>query len=322
MSKIALTPNASGTGTLTIAAPNTNTDSTINLPDSAGSFVTANTSGDVGIGTSSPSTNLHVRGDGSGDFSPYNDVLRVQGDSYTVLHLKATNNQASMIYDRNGTTGWYSGLDNNGNYKMSYMSAMNGTGLGNAKDTATPAIYIDNQNSVYVGTAGNYPQNGSTGIKLEYTGRIVLSRSQETTLQQTRYGNDGTVTTFFRDANSVGSISVNNSSTAFNTNSDYRLKENVVEVTDGINRVKLLKPSRFNFISDPDKTVDGFLAHEVQDVVPEAIFGTKDAVDADGNPEYQGIDQSKLVPLLTAALQEAITKIESLEARVASLESA
>jgi len=75
-------------------------------------------------------------------------------------------------------------------------------------------------------------------------------------------------------------------------------------------------PSRFNFISDPDKTVDGFLAHEVQDVVPEAIFGTKDAVDSDGNPEYQGIDQSKLVPLLTAALQEAITEIESLKSRL------
>jgi len=298
------------------------TDGTVTPSDLSTGHPNWDSSGNVGIGTSSPSTNLHVRGDGSGDFSPYNDVLRVQGDSYTVLHLKATNNQASMIYDRNGTTGWYSGLDNNGNYKMSYMSAMNGTGLGNAKDTGTPAIYIDNQNSVYVGTAGNYPQNGSTGIKLEYTGRIVLSRSQETTLQQTRYGNDGTVTTFFRDANSVGSISVNNSSTGFNTNSDYRLKENVVEVTDGINRVKLLKPSRFNFISDPDKTVDGFLAHEVQDVVPEAIHGTKDAVDADGNPEYQGIDQSKLVPLLTAALQEAIAKIESLEARVATLESA
>jgi hypothetical protein len=101
-----------------------------------------------------------------------------------------------------------------------------------------------------------------------------------------------------------------------NTSSDYRLKENVTPVSDGITRLQQLKPSRFNFIADPAKTVDGFLAHEVQTIVPEAITGEKDAVDDDGNPEYQGIDQSKLVPLLTAALQEAIAKIEVLEQRL------
>jgi len=120
----------------------------------------------------------------------------------------------------------------------------------------------------------------------------------------------------------VGSITVSGgSSTAYNTSSDYRLKENIAPVSDGITRLQQLKPSRFNFIVDPAKTVDGFIAHEVQAVVPEAITGEKDAVDDDGNPVYQGIDQSKLVPLLTAALQEAIGEIESLKARVAALES-
>jgi hypothetical protein len=76
------------------------------------------------------------------------------------------------------------------------------------------------------------------------------------------------------------------------------------------------------FIADPDTTVDGFLAHEAQAIVPECVTGAKDAVDADGNPVYQGIDQSKLVPLLTAALQEAIAKIETLEAEVAALKGA
>jgi len=85
--------------------------------------------------------------------------------------------------------------------------------------------------------------------------------------------------------------------------------------------LKQLKPKRFNFIADADTTVDGFLAHEVQTVVPEAITGTKDAVDEDGNPEYQGIDQSKLVPILTKALQEAVTKIEELETRIQTLEN-
>jgi hypothetical protein len=103
----------------------------------------------------------------------------------------------------------------------------------------------------------------------------------------------------------VGTITTSGSATAYNTSSDYRLKENVTPVSDGITRLQKLKPSRFNFIADPGHTVDGFIAHEAQAVVPEAITGEKDAVDDEGKPVYQGIDQSKLVPLLTAALQEA-----------------
>ena len=141
----------------------------------------------------------------------------------------------------------------------------------------------------------------------------------------------------------VGTIIMNASSTTYNTTSDYRLKENVTDITDGITRVKQLSPKRFNFIADTDTTVDGFLAHEAATVVPEAITGTHNEVetwkeheelpegvsagdnklDDDGNtiPVYQGIDQSKLVPLLTAALQEAIAKIETLETKVAALEA-
>ena len=131
-----------------------------------------------------------------------------------------------------------------------------------------------------------------------------------------RNGSDGVLVDMRRANVSVGTISVTTTATAYNTSSDYRLKENVTPVTDGITRLQQLKPSRFNFIADPAKTVDGFLAHEVQTVVPEAITGEKDAVDDEGNPLYQGIDQSKLVPLLTAALQEAVAKIKSLEARL------
>lgn len=157
---------------------------------------------------------------------------------------------------------------------------------------------------------------------------------------------------YFRNTNSassgvataVGSISITSAGTGFNTSSDYRLKENVVNIADGIDRLKQLNPTRFNFKVEPEVTVDGFLAHEVQDIVPEAITGTKDGMkdeeyevspavyDDEGElvsekvmgtrsvPDYQGIDQSKLVPLLTAALQEAVAKIEALEARVATLE--
>ena len=125
---------------------------------------------------------------------------------------------------------------------------------------------------------------------------------------------------FIQNSSEVGRIHTSNSSTSYATSSDYRLKENVTAISDGITRLKTLKPSRFNFIIDPDKTVDGFLAHEVT-AVPEAITGTKDEVDSDNNPKYQTIDQSKLVPLLTAALQEAVAKIEVLETKVAALEA-
>ena len=151
---------------------------------------------------------------------------------------------------------------------------------------------------------------------------------------------------FSRSGTQIGQIQRNGSNDSINyvTSSDYRLKDGVVDKTDGIEKIKLLKPRKFYWKSNTDKTlVDGFLAHEVSDIVPEAISGEKDAMipevlyTADDElPEGknigdvkeatkinpQGIDQSKLVPLLTSALQEAITKIETLEVKVATLESA
>jgi len=135
----------------------------------------------------------------------------------------------------------------------------------------------------------------------------------------------------------VGSIKTNGTSTSYNTSSDYRLKENVNYSFDATSRIKQLKPCRFNFIADANTTLDGFLAHEVSDIVPEAVSGEKDAihvwkdgeelpdgvsvgdnkVDANGNDliNSQSIDQSKLVPLLVKTIQE-------LEARITALENA
>jgi hypothetical protein len=142
----------------------------------------------------------------------------------------------------------------------------------------------------------------------------------------------------------VGSIRVNGASTQFNTSSDYRLKTDVQPMTGASARVQALNPVNFGWIADGNRT-DGFLAHEAQEVVPEAITGIKDAMkdepyevtpavlDDDGNvtteavmgtrsvPDHQSIDQSKLVPLLTAALQEALTEIASLKTRVEALEA-
>ena len=139
----------------------------------------------------------------------------------------------------------------------------------------------------------------------------------------------------------VGSIKSSNNATQYNTSSDYRLKENIVDLTGAITRLKQLKPKRFNFKNDTSKTVDGFIAHEVEPVVPQAVSGEKDAVkietiadpetgktimNEDGTPktqtviDAQEVDYSKLSTLTIAALQEALAKIETLEAKVAALE--
>ena len=129
------------------------------------------------------------------------------------------------------------------------------------------------------------------------------------------------------DDDTVGSVVATDSSTTYNTSSDYRLKENVSYNFDATTRLKKLKPARFNFKKDKDNTIDGFIAHEVSDIVPNAVNGAKDAVetytDNDGKeqtrPVHQGIDHSKLVPLLTKSLQEALARIDTLEAEVAKL---
>lgn len=137
-----------------------------------------------------------------------------------------------------------------------------------------------------------------------------------------RVNNDNPRThiTFGNPNGSVGTIITDGSSTGYNTSSDYRLKEAWVPMTGASERLLDLKPVNFAWKVD-GRRVDGFLAHELQEVVPEAAHGTKDEVDDEGNPVMQGIDQSKLVPLLTASLQEALVKIEALESRLDALEA-
>ena len=119
---------------------------------------------------------------------------------------------------------------------------------------------------------------------------------------------------FSNSSGLCGSITSSGSnSTSFNTSSDYRLKENDVKISDGISRLKQLRPIRFNWKLDSSSTEDGFFAHEVSPVVPESVTGEKDAPIDEIGEGYQKIDHSKLVPLLTAALQEAVARIEALE---------
>jgi hypothetical protein len=113
----------------------------------------------------------------------------------------------------------------------------------------------------------------------------------------------------------VGAITTNGTGTTYATASDYRLKADIAPLANAVVRVKQLQPRNFTWISAPEQgVVEGFIAHELKAVVNDAVFGEKDAVDANGNPKYQGVDTSFLIPLLTAALQEAIARIEALEA--------
>jgi hypothetical protein len=200
---------------------------------------------------------------------------------------------------------------------------------GDGASSPTEALRITSGQNIRVGTTaegsgfttGRVRLVGNTGgINSVYTEQSVAGGY---CYISNAVSNGGTFyhLNFYEAGTSRGSITSNGSSTTYSTSSDYRLKENILPIDGAIGRLLSLKPSQFNFISSPDRTVDGFIAHEVQAVVPEAIVGEKDAVDDDGNPVYQGIDQSKLVPLLTAALQEAIGRIETLEAEVAALKA-
>jgi len=185
---------------------------------------------------------------------------------------------------------------------------------------ASEKMRITSGGSVLIGGTTAEPGRGNTttGITLNPNGRIFQNASGS--FSSLGRNDDGAIYVFTRGGTDVGNISVTSSATSYNTSSDYRLKENVEYDWDATTRLKQLKPARFNFLADPDNTVDGFMAHEAQEVVPEAVTGVKDEVDDDDKPVMQGIDQAKLVPLLVKTVQEQQTVIESLEARIAKLE--
>jgi hypothetical protein len=196
--------------------------------------------------------------------------------------------------------------------------------------SATTRMFISGANYLLSQVAGFRAQAVGSGDRVDTTPGKALIYNTGTSSE--------TAVSFQNDNGVVGSITTNGSSTAFNVSSDHRIKENVVPMTGAAARLMELNPVRFNFIADPGKTVDGFIAHEAAEVVPEAVTGEKDAMreeeyeitpdtldDETGRmipavmgtrtvPDYQGIDQAKLVPLLTAALQEALTRIAALEA--------
>jgi hypothetical protein len=165
---------------------------------------------------------------------------------------------------------------------------------------------------------GRTAQQGNEGFTVDRNGTDVCfftqgSSGNHTTLKLLNKRATSSTTgaqIIFLDTNgtSRGSIVNDTSTTTYNTSSDYRLKENEVEISDGIDRVKQLKPYKFNWKNRPGIIVDGFFAHEVENIVEDCVLGEKDG------EEYQQMDHSKLVPLLVAAVKQLITKVEMLEA--------
>ena len=305
----------------------------------------------VGIGTSSPSYPLDVVGTalfGENRTDATTKTTRLGATHYTTAEeplalIVGSSSPSDNTVTIGGGTGQL-----NASTLVRFFTSANTTTTG-----GTEAMRIDSSGNVLVGTTSVFSgsgitpkmtisKSGGSGLGINSIGAAEVGLGTRPSASHNYYAG------FFLNSSGtgVGNITVSGSSTSYNTSSDYRLKENLVDLTGASARVNQLNPLRFNWITDETNTaIDGFLAHEVATVVPEAINGTKDAMrdeeyevtpavlDEDGNvtteavmgtrsvPDYQGIDQSKLVPLLTAALQEALTEIASLKTRVEALEA-
>ena len=279
----------------------------------------------LGIGTTDPAK-LGLTGSSVGK------VINLAGDdcqvrlANTILHHDNSGN--TTAYLRNHYTSL--GSDNNARLRLEAGKVIIATST-----SYTERMRIDESGHVGIGstaTSGRLNVENTTNNFAIFA--VNAANNYGTATLCHTYGSGTRYLMDFRvggtaPSNQVGTITSGGSSTAYNTSSDYRLKENVNYTWDALTRLKQLKPARFNFkIDDTNTLVDGFLAHEVSSIVPEAIHGEKDATetytDDDGNeqtrPVYQGIDQSKLVPLLTKALQEQQTIIEDLKSRIETLE--
>lgn len=321
----------------TISSTDTNGDITLD-PDGTGDVIVA--SGNLGVGEASPNNKLIVNGAvgiNAAASAAISEGLLIDYSTNLARFLTYDSSTGSEIafytqpsggstaerlrIDSGGVVGI--GLVPSGTEKLQVSGQIKASQDGSA---SAPAFVLNDGDTGLFRPSNNcigFTTEGSEKVRIDNGGKLCVARtSGGGNVNVQAASNNFFIELYNQSGSSVGSITTNGSSTSYNTSSDYRLKENVADMTGAIDRVKALAPKRFNFIADADTTVDGFLAHEAQTVVPEAISGTHNEVDEDGNAVMQGIDQSKLVPLLTGALKEAIAKIETLETKVAALEAA
>ena len=244
-------------------------------------------SGNVGIGVAAPTFPLDIQSNASAS------AIKIRGRSDDIAEVDFYNNANTSVMARFQVDTGYIATHCGGSERMR-IDSLGKVGIG--QTPGTPRLGVTASGTGYA--AYLTFQTGGSGMGINCTG-----------------GGTQVFHYYFSNGTYVGQVYTTGSTTVWASASDYRLKENVVTDWDATTRLKQLKPSRFNFIKDADTTMDGFLAHEVQDIVPEAVIGEKDGLKADGTPKYQGIDQSKLVPLLVKTIQE-------LEARITTLENA
>ena len=248
----------------------------------------------IGAATSVAATLVVAEGDSGIDSVSANANLLVveKNDNCGMTILSATDAYASLHFGDSGDADIGQLRYDHTNNSMVFVA------------NAAERMRLDSSGHLNIGFASF--SSTDTGLKLYADGQIyfVMNSSSSTNVQRFYNSSSGNI---------AGSINMNGDATAFNTSSDYRLKENVVDLENATDRLKQLKVKRFNFKSDTDTTLDGFLAHEVSSIVPEAITGEKDAVDDNDKIIPQGIDQSKLVPLMVKTIQELEARIKVLE---------
>jgi hypothetical protein len=293
-------PNTFATDTGTI--PLSELDANFSYYDTAYSVVgtTVNFTGNVGVNTASPSSLFTVNGE-----SNISNVLFKQNVSaYT------TGSSIPVIARASGFTGVYA----SGSLLLQARSDAAADIAFITGTTPEERVRIDSSGNLLVNTisaiaaAGYLQVSGATSTQ---NGIGIKATGSGTQFLAGFYNSASTV---------VGSINTNGTTTAYSTSSDYRLKENIAPMTGALAKVDALKPVTYKWKADGSDS-QGFIAHELQAVVPDCVTGEKDAVDADGNPKYQGIDTSFLVATLTAAIQEQQAIITSLTDRITALEA-
>jgi hypothetical protein len=195
---------------------------------------------------------------------------------------------------------------NGGNYN--WIQATDSSNLA----TNYNLVINPNGGNLLVGTTSS--DITAVGIRLMNNNQVQASKSGDWSFRMGRRDSTGIITEVYYNSSRVGDIATNGSNTTYNSASDYRLKENVQPMVGALTKVAALKPVTFTWKSTGTND-EGFLAHELQAVVPQAVRGEKDEVDADGDPVYQSIDTSVLVATLTAAIQELTARVQALEAQ-------